>query len=142
MSRPLTIHQPFGQTRQLVHDGGDALERPETYSTLLRVVATITPDRCLQEDLLQEAVIHFWQLNNQRPGQSPSWYFKSCQLYLLNLLRKGRSIDSLKHRKGQIRLFDPAADDPSEGAGLNDVLGDSDSEESVFAQVSVRDILT
>ncbi len=117
-------------------------EHPEIYSSLLRVVATVTSDRSLREDLLQEAAIHLWQLNRRRPGQSPSWYFKSCQLHLLNLLRKGRSIDSLKHRKDRIRLFDPAADDPSEGAGLNDVLGDSDSEESVFAQVSVRDILT
>src|SRR6266536_2398760 len=142
MSRPLTIHQPFGQTRQLVHDGGDALERPETYSTLLRVVATITPDRCLQEDLLQEAVIHFWQLNNQRPGQSPSWYFKSCQLYLLNLLRKGRSIDSLKHRQGRIRLGDPAADDPGESGGLDELPGNPASEDSVFALVSAHDILT
>ena len=109
---------------------------------LLRVVATITPDRCLQEDLLQEAVIHFWQLNNRRPGQSPSWYFKSCHLYLLNLLRKGRSIDSLKHRKGRIGLLDPAADDSSDGGGLTEIPGNPDSEDSVFGQVSARDILT
>src|SRR5437762_8580139 len=135
MSRRLTIHQPFGQTTHLVNEGADVLERPETCSMLLRVVATITPDRCLQEDLLQEAVIHFWQLNNRRPGQSPSWYFKSCHLYLLNLLRKGRSIDSLKHRGGRTRLMDPdpEADDPGAGGGLDERLDDPDSEESVFA---------
>src|SRR5437762_1861577 len=142
MSRRLTIHQPFGQTTHLVNEGADVLERPETCSMLLRVVATITPDRCLQEDLLQEAVIHFWQLNNRRPGQSPSWYFKSCHLYLLNLLRKGRSIDSLKHRKGRIGLLDPAADDSSDGGGLTEIPGNPDSEDSVFGQVSARDILT
>jgi len=142
MSRRLTINQALSQTRQLLNDGADALERPETYSTLLRVVATITPDRCLQEDLLQEAVIHFWRLNHQRPGQSPSWYFKSCQLYLLNHLRKGRSIDSLKHRQGLIRRLHPAADDSSESGGLDELPDNPSSEDSVFAQVSARDILT
>ena len=58
-------------------------EHPESCSTLLRVVATLTSDRWIQEDLLQEAVIHLWQLKKQRPGQSASWYFKSCQLHLL-----------------------------------------------------------
>ena len=144
MFRPLTTHQAPVQTSRWVNDGAFALEHPETYSTLLRVVATVTPDRCLQEDLLQEAVIHLWQLNNRRPGQSPSWYFKSCQLHLLNLLRKGRSIDSLKHRGGRMRLMDPdpEADDPGAGGGLDERLDDPDSEESVFAQVSARDILT
>src|SRR5437773_3871773 len=141
MFRPLTTHQAPVQTSRWVNDGAFALEHPETYSTLLRVVATVTPDRCLQEDLLQEAVIHLWQLNNRRPGQSPSWYFKSCQLHLLNLLRKGRSIDSLKHRKGRIRLEDPAPDDPGEAGSLMEFLDNSDSEDSVFAQVSARDML-
>src|SRR6266540_5784946 len=89
-------------------------EHPENRATLLRVVATLTSDRWIQEDLLQEAVIHLWQLKNRRPGQSASWYFKSCQLHLLNLLRKGRSIDSLKHRMRRVRLLDPAADDSTE----------------------------
>ena len=105
-------------------------------------MATLTPDRSLREDLVQEAVIHLWQLYNRRPGQSPSWYFKSCQHHLLNLLRKGRSIDSLKHRKGRIHLPDPATDDFSEGSSLYELLADSVSEESVFAQVSARDIFT
>jgi RNA polymerase sigma factor (sigma-70 family) len=117
-------------------------EHPEDGSTLLRVVATVTSDRCIQEDLLQEAVIHLWQLKSRRPGQSASWYFKSCQLHLLNLLRKGRSIDSLKHRKRRVRLSDPAPENSGEGDDLNEVIGHSETEESVFAQVSARDILT
>jgi RNA polymerase sigma factor (sigma-70 family) len=142
MSRRLTIHPALNRTRKSVNGVAQAFEHSETYSTLLRVVATVTSDRSLQEDLLQEAVIHLWQLNRRRPGQSPSWYFKSCQLHLLNLLRKGRSIDSLKHRKGRTRLLAPAADDSREGADLNELVDHSDPEESVFAQVSARDILT
>jgi len=117
-------------------------EHPDGRSTLLRVVATLTPDRWIQEDLLQEAVIHLWQLKNRRPGQSASWYFKSCQLHLLNLLRKGRSIDSLKHRRDRIRLPEPATDDSIDDGGFYELSGKSDSEESVFAQVSARDIFT
>jgi RNA polymerase sigma factor (sigma-70 family) len=115
-------------------------EHPDSGSTLLRVVATLTSDRWIREDLLQEALIHLWQLKNRRPGQSASWYFKSCQLHLLNLLRKGRSIDSLKHRRDRIRLPEPATDDSSDGGGYYELSGNS--EESVFAQVSARDILT
>ncbi len=117
-------------------------EHPDSGSTLLRVVATLTSDRWIQEDLLQEAVIHLWQLKNRRPGQSASWYFKSCQLHLLNLLRKGRSIDSLKHRRDRVHLPEPATDDSSDGGGYYELSGNSDSEDSVFAQVSARDILT
>jgi RNA polymerase sigma factor (sigma-70 family) len=117
-------------------------EHPDSRSTLLRVVASLTSDRWIQEDLLQEAVIHLWQLKKSRPGQSASWYFKSCQLHLLNLLRKGRSIDSLKHRRDRIRLPEPATDDSSDDGGFYELSGNSDSEDSVFAQVSARDILT
>jgi len=140
MSRRLTTTEARNPTSQFGNHDPYPLERPETYATLLRVVATLTSDRSLREDLVQEAVIQLWQLYNKRPGQSPSWYFKSCQHHLLNLLRKGRSIDSLKHRKGRIRLPDPAADDSSESSSLYALL--ADSEESVFAQVSARDIFT
>jgi DNA-directed RNA polymerase specialized sigma24 family protein len=141
MFRRWTGNQARHQTCPAGNDGAPILQSPEAYSTLLRVVATVAPDRGLQEDLLQEAVIHLWQLSNQRPGQSPSWYFKSCQLYLLNLLRKGRSIDSLKHRKGRIRPEDQAPDDPNEGS-IEGLLNNSNSEDPVFAQVSARDMLT
>ncbi len=141
MLRWLATTQVRTQTRELINDRARAPAGQETASTLLRVVAALTPDRFLQEDLLQEAVIHLWQLCNQRPGQSPSWYFKSCQLYLLNLLRKGRSIDSFKHHQSRVRLVDPAADDSTE-SGLNELADHSGSEESVFAQVCARDILS
>src|SRR5207248_1161836 len=54
---------------------------------------------------------------------------------------KGRSIDSMKHRKGRIRLLDPAADDSSDGGGLDELPDKPDSGDSVFGQVSARDIL-
>ena len=127
--------------RQLMPEESHPLSRSKNYITLIRVVATLTPDRALREDLLQEAVIHLWQLCHLRSGRSPSWYFKSCQLHLLNLLRKGRSIDSWK-RKGQLRLPEIPTEDSSASDGLDELMGHSVCEESVFAQVSARDIFS
>src|SRR5919198_4337384 len=133
----------LNQTRQFVNGTARRLcEQRETHATLLRVVATVASDRCIREDLLQEALIHLWQLKDRHPGQRPSWYFKSCQLHLLNLLRKGRSIDSLKHRKNRIRPSDPAVEDSSESGGLTELVDHSDSEEPVFEEGCARDILT
>ena len=127
------------------HPDGDeaaALEYPEVYSTLLRrVVAAIAGERCLREDLLQEAAIHLWQLKSERPGQRSSWYLKSCQLHLLNFLRKGRSIDSWKHRQGRMQPPEPPADDGGEGPGADEWPGLSTADNPVLSQVSVRDIL-
>jgi len=141
MFRRWIANQTRNQPCPVGNDDVPILQSPEAYSTLLRVVARVTPDRGLRDDLLQEAVIHLWQLSTQRPGQTPSWYIKSCQLYLLNLLRKGRSIDSLKHRKGRIRLQDQAPDSASEGCSIEEFLDNSDSGGTVFAQVSARDVL-
>jgi len=112
----------------------------EINSALRRVVSQVACDSCHQEDLLQEALIHLWRLSSRRPGQTPSWYLKSCQLYLLNLIRKGRSIDSLKHRKGRIRLPDATADDCNETDRPSELVVDSD--EIVFARVCADDILS
>ena len=69
MSRRLTTIEARNAASQFGNHGPNPLERPETYATMLRVVATLTPDRSLREDLVQEAVIHLWQLYNRRPGQ-------------------------------------------------------------------------
>jgi DNA-directed RNA polymerase specialized sigma24 family protein len=127
--------------RQRMPKESHPVGRSKNYTTLIRVVATLTPDRALREDLLQEAVIHLWQLCHLRSGRSPSWYFKSCQLHLLNLLRKGRSIDSWK-RKGRLGQPELTTEDSSASDGLHELMGHSVCEESVFAQVSARDIFS
>lgn len=116
-------------------------EYPATRSALLRVVATVASDRCLREDLLQEALIHLWRLGSFRPEQSPSWYFKSCHLHLLNLLRKGRSVDAVKRRKGRISLPDADSNGPGDDADLDALLGAAPPAGSVVAQVCFRDML-
>jgi RNA polymerase sigma factor (sigma-70 family) len=62
------------------------------------MVRRLTSERALEEDLIQEAIIHLWLREKERPGQRQSWYIQSCRLHLQNFLRKGRSVDGGNHR--------------------------------------------
>ena len=73
----------------------------ETQKVLNRIVDQVNSDPAWHEDLMQEAIIHLWQLEEQRPGQSRSWYLQSCQFYLRHYIGLGRSIDSWK-RHGRL----------------------------------------
>ena len=74
-------------------------EQRHTRGVLRGMVRRLTTERALEEDLLQEAIIHLWLREKQHPGQSQSWYIQSCRLYLQNFLRKGRSVDGGKRRR-------------------------------------------
>jgi RNA polymerase sigma factor (sigma-70 family) len=84
-------------------------EQPKTRRTLKGVVRRLTTERDLEDDLIQEAIIHLWLREKERPGQRPSWYIQSCRLYLQNFLRKGRSVDGGKRRKAVDLLVDGEA---------------------------------
>ena len=73
-------------------------EQRNTRGVLRGVVRRLTTERVLEEDLIQEAIIHLWLREKECPGQTPSWYIQSCRLHLQNLLRKGRSVDGGKRR--------------------------------------------
>jgi DNA-directed RNA polymerase specialized sigma24 family protein len=49
------------------------------------------------EDLEQVALICHWQAEISSPGQTVSWYEQRCRFCLQDYLKKGRSVDSLKH---------------------------------------------
>lgn len=80
--------------------------------TLWKIAASVVGNRSLQEDLFQEALIHFWVTQEQRPGQSLSWYLQSCRFHLLNHLNRGGSLDSLKRRHAGCPLSD--VDEPAD----------------------------
>jgi DNA-directed RNA polymerase specialized sigma24 family protein len=101
--------------------------------SLLRVIRRMTADVTLQDDLLQEALIHWWLMQNQRPGQTRSWYLQSVKFHLLHHLSAGRSIDSAKRRSGQFH-----AEDPADANGYDE---EEDPGAGVVASVSVRDLL-
>jgi len=72
-----------------------------TRQKLWRIVRQISRDIAAHEDLMQEALVHLWQQEVQRPAQTQSWYLQSCRFHLLNYLSRGRSVDSFKHRQDQ-----------------------------------------
>ena len=106
---------------------------PTTKKSLAGVVNRLTGDRCLREDLMQEAMVHFWKVERERPGQTLSWYLQSCTFHLRHYLASGRSIDSSKRRSLQIEL-------PEDEEMLNG-LGWAPTENSVPAQVSARECM-
>jgi len=72
------------------------------HQQLERIVASVSPEASIHEDLLQEALIHLWRVELERPGQAISWYLQSCRFRLRHCLSAGRSIDSGKRRNAQI----------------------------------------
>jgi RNA polymerase sigma factor (sigma-70 family) len=66
---------------------------------LWRIVRRLSGDIAAHEDLMQEALVHLWQQEIERPAQTESWYLQSCRFHLLNYLNRGRSVDSFKHRR-------------------------------------------
>jgi DNA-directed RNA polymerase specialized sigma24 family protein len=113
------------------------LDAPNTRRSLERMVARLTPQRLWHEDLVQEALIHLWLEEQRCPGRSPCWYLRSCQFYLRNRLRQGRSLDSPKRRNGSALIFDSES-------GLEQLLAalpESAVERSACEIVMARDLL-
>jgi RNA polymerase sigma factor (sigma-70 family) len=89
-------------------------EQQRTRGMLRGLVRRLTSERALEEDLIQEAIIHLWLRERDHPGQSQSWYIQSCRLYLQNYLRKGRSVDRGNHRRAASSLTEDAAEEEVE----------------------------
>jgi RNA polymerase sigma factor (sigma-70 family) len=99
-------------------DGAMIFEQRVTLGLLRSLARRLTTERMLEEDLVQEALIHLWTRETEHPGQCRSWYIQSCRLHLQNLLRKGRSVDCVKRRiagglaeSGKEEELDPARED-------------------------------
>jgi DNA-directed RNA polymerase specialized sigma24 family protein len=101
---------------------------------LAKLIDGLTQDPSLREDLMQEALVHLWLLEEQRPGQKPSWYMQSCKFRLQHYLAAGRSVDSGKRRGRQVALK-PEDDDSGVEFGL------WESENAVLGLVAAREIV-
>src|SRR5438034_286985 len=80
-------------------------EQAETQKVLSRIVTQLSWHPAWHEDLMQEGMIHLWRSEDERPGQSPSWYLQSCQFHLRHHLARGRSVDSWKRQDHGMSLF-------------------------------------
>lgn len=99
-----------------------------------KIVVRLTSNPTLREDLMQEALIHLWQVQEQNPGQTKNWYLKNCRFHLLHSLASGRSVDSPKRRASQVQ-----PSDQNDDAG--DLLDRFEGTDTVLQDVSARDML-
>jgi DNA-directed RNA polymerase specialized sigma24 family protein len=99
------------------------------------IVNRMVSDGAAHEDLMQEALIHLFLLEQRRPQQTQSWYLQSCRFSLQNLCASGRSVDSMKRRHG--RLDWPEDDGPSDW-----VHSRAEHKDEVLSQVSANDIVS
>lgn len=101
---------------------------------LLRIVARVEKEPSAQEDLLQEGLMHLWQMEERCPGQRPSWYLQGFYHHIRNCARRGRSLDAQKHRHAGIN-----------GIGVTEAIEEQQPEpgadEMVFQQASANDIM-
>ena len=98
-----------------------------------RIVGQMRSDPTLREDLMQEGLIHLWQIQERHPGQTQSWYLQNCRFHLLHHLVAGRSVDSLKRRNLQVQA-DAGSDEED---GFWDSIAGPDTG---LAEVSARDM--
>jgi RNA polymerase sigma factor (sigma-70 family) len=106
-------------------------ERRNMRGLLRGIVRRLTTERVLEEDLIQEAIIHLWLREKAHPGQRQSWYIQSCRLYLQNFLRKGHSVDGGKHRHAAGLPIEPETQENLE----------THAEDTFLSLVCARDLL-
>ena len=103
--------------------------------SLRRIVAGVTRNPALQEDLVQESLVHLWKVEREKPGQSKSWYLQSCRFHLQHWLASGRSLDSPKRAQTDKRIV--LDENDSEAA-----LPEYHTNGEVFEVVSFRDVVS
>ena len=106
----------------------------EILEQLGKIVARLTANPALREDLMQEALIHLWQTQEHHPGQTKNWYLRNCRFHLLHYLALGRSVDSPKRRASQIQPMQSEDDH-------EDWLDHLEGNDSVVQDVSARDMV-
>jgi DNA-directed RNA polymerase specialized sigma24 family protein len=80
------------------------VEDTQVRALLSQIVAGFTQDPQLQQDLVQECLVHLWKLEVNKPGHKRSWYLQGCRFHLQHYLSSGRSVDSLKRAGGGNRI--------------------------------------
>lgn len=85
---------------------GASLVQDERFREVLRkMIGTVSHNPCVQEDLLQEALLHLWKIETDKPDRTQSWYVQSCWFHLQHWLAAGRSVDSPKRCFGENRML-------------------------------------
>jgi DNA-directed RNA polymerase specialized sigma24 family protein len=90
-------------------------EVPSIKEQLAGIVQRVSWDPSWNDDLMQEALIHLWRLEEEEPGHALSWYLQSCQFRLQHYIATGRSVDSWKRSQQRISFFPPGEEEQEEG---------------------------
>jgi DNA-directed RNA polymerase specialized sigma24 family protein len=109
-------------------------EDPEARLSVRKIVHRVCRDPALREDLMQEALIWLWLTEEQRPGQTPSWYLQGCHFHLLNHLSAGRSLDARKRQRWRVSF-------PANGGGEAD-FDRWEAQTAIWPQPSARELIT
>src|SRR5579862_1673853 len=115
------------------------IDEERTRELLCRIVCRLTTDTALREDLIQEAMVHLWLLEERRPGQSRSWYLQNCKFHLQNYISAGKSVDSLKRKRGRVSF---SSDCDEIGEFVNGNGNGTELDAAVFAQLNAQDIIS
>jgi DNA-directed RNA polymerase specialized sigma24 family protein len=79
-------------------------EQKPVQQRIWAIVARLKSDAAYHEweDLRQEGLVHIWRMEQERPGQTVSWYLQNVQFHLRDLLKSGRSLDCAKRWSGRV----------------------------------------
>jgi DNA-binding CsgD family transcriptional regulator len=111
------------------------VENERVHFLLEKIVNCLITDPVLRQDLMQEALLHLWRLERERPGQKLSWYLQSCRFRLQHYLSAGRSLDAEKRRRAQVPL---AQDDHESTAALEQM----ETSDHSFGETCTHDLLS
>jgi DNA-directed RNA polymerase specialized sigma24 family protein len=88
------------------------------------------------EDMLEEARTYLWLAERDSPGQTDSWYLECCHHHLVDVRRRGRSVDSPKSANSLLRLDDEQQNECDRQAGEGALLANDDT----FSVASAHDL--
>ena len=87
-------------------------ENTRVQNLIQALARKLVANLCLQEDLVQEGLLHLWQTESAHAGQTESWYIESCSFPMRDRLESGRSVDS--HQRQHLQALPPAQDSGSD----------------------------
>ena len=111
------------------------VEEDKTRRLLQQIVVGFTRHSHLQQDLMQECLLHLWKLEGEIPRRTRSWYLQGCRFHLQHCLSSGRSVDSLK-RAHSGNPIDIGEDEENSGLTEHHTNGE------LFEAVSFADVLS
>ena len=111
------------------------IDEPTVRRVLRRIVFTFEENLHAREDLLQEALVHLWSMEQRHPGQRLAWYLKGVKYHLQHLRTSGRSLDSPRHRAAR-------AESTADPVACNERPDTLKSDDGIMSEVNAHDVFS